>query len=82
MAGFAAIGTSRMNIPQLVPQWIEQSRQPLGIMNVFQRDLSCQRILGHRIYRQMPLERISPPCFLSFNLPSPNTLRPVESITK
>ncbi len=53
MAGFAVIGAIRINMSQLAPQWIEQGRQRLGIMDILQRDLCRHYIVGHRVYRQM-----------------------------
>ena len=53
MAGFAVICTICINMSQLAPQWIEQSRQHLGIMDIFQRDFRRHDIVGHRVYRQM-----------------------------
>ncbi len=50
MAGFAVIGAIRINTSQLAPQWIEQSRQHLGIMDIFQRDLRRHDIVGYRVY--------------------------------
>ncbi|MNR34082.1 hypothetical protein D3C85_1518220 [compost metagenome] len=85
MAGFAVIGAIRINISQLTPQRVEQGRQHLGIMDILQLYFCCQDIVGHRIYCQMQLAPDSPPpapCFLTFHSPSPNTSRPVESITR
>ncbi len=55
MAGFAVIGAIRINMSQFAPQWIEQGRQHLGIMDILQRDLRRHDIVGCRVYRQMQL---------------------------
>ena len=55
MAGFAIIGTICINTPQFTPQWIEQSRQHLGIMDIFQRDLCCHDIVSGGVHCQMQL---------------------------
>lgn len=60
MAGFAVIGTICINTPQFEPQWIEQSRLYLVIMDIFQRDLCCHDIVSGRVYRQMQLALDSP----------------------
>ncbi len=60
MAGFAVIGAIRINTSQLAPQWVEQGRQHLGIMDIFQRDFRRHDIVGHRVYRQMQLAPHSP----------------------
>lgn len=60
MAGFAFICTIRINTSQLAPQWIEQSRQHLGIMDIFQRHFRHNYIVGHWVYCQMQLEPDSP----------------------
>ena len=46
MAGFAVIGAIRINTSQLAPQWVEQGRQHLGIMDIFQRDFRRHDIVG------------------------------------
>ena len=63
MAGFAVIGTIRINTSQLAPQRVEQGRQHLGIMDIFQRDFRRHDIVSGWVYRQMQLAPDSP--FLS-----------------
>ena len=60
MAGFAVIGAIRINTSQIAPQWVEQGRQHLGIMDILQRDFRRHDIVGQRIYRQMQLAPDSP----------------------
>ncbi len=60
MAGFAVIGTIRINGTQLAPQWIEQSWQHLSVMDIFQRYFRRHEIVSCRVHCQMPLAPHSP----------------------
>ncbi len=60
MTSFAVIGTIRINTSQFAPQWLEQSRQHLDIMDILQRDFRRHDIVGHRVYCQMQLAPNSP----------------------
>ncbi|QTL93070.1 hypothetical protein AjGTCBM29_00909 [Aeromonas jandaei] len=52
MAGFAVIGTIRINGAQLTPQRVGPSWQHLGIIDIFQRDFRRYDLVGYRVYRQ------------------------------
>lgn len=60
MAGFAVVGAIRINTSQLAPQRVEQGRQHLGVMDIFQRHFRRHDIVGHWVYRQMQLAPHSP----------------------
>ena len=85
MAGVAVIGAIRINTSQLAPQWAEQGRQYLCIMDISKRHFCIHDIVSGRVYRQMQLAPHSPffsTVFSDLPLAFTNTFSPVESMTK